>query len=276
MNVSTRHHTVPQMLLRRFADNNEKLYFFDERSQHGTVEHTNIVNTFVNNNFHTQYDIHGNKDVSTENKLASIEGEACRVFDKIEQAGVSCRNPNLCAEEKEILDKFVYFQWKRTPEFTRDAIPPDRLRPVILEEIEKLKNAGRTITPELADIALSDRNMNTIRAGYIGEDCEVSIARLSESGIRILINKCQVQKFIVGSNPILLLPVDKDLFTTILPLSPEIAIQYGFPKNCESLLLLESEKVNEINILIAAQSDAIASSSHELVKNLMCIQSGTK
>ena len=84
------HHYVPELLLKEFTDNNEKLHFCILRSSDGVVinprerviNSTSPKNLFVETQLYTQYDDHEEKDTSIENSLSSLETKATLVIKK--------------------------------------------------------------------------------------------------------------------------------------------------------------------------------------------------
>ena len=114
-----RHHYIPQMLLRRFTDEDGKLYFFYKGSP-GKVIESNPKDTFVKQHLYTQHDQHGNKDVSVEEEFSKLEAQASPIIEKIIQATRYGKLPHLTSAEKEIWDEFFCSQWIRIPKWQED------------------------------------------------------------------------------------------------------------------------------------------------------------
>lgn len=282
MNNSKRHHVVPIMLLGRFTaayahtSNHERvdrggiLYFFDRMHPFRGVKSTCPKNLFVRKKFHSQHDEKGNIDNSAESKFSNIEGKASDVFRRIILAGHSNRIPNLTEQEKINLDNFIYHQWKRTPEFIEQNIPSAKIELEYRKAIEDSKKGNFIISPELAeklaDESFVAREIENLRVKCMIEACTESSKRLANTGIMIYRNNCEFEKFIIGSNPVLIRPVDENLFTTILPLSLNIAIRYTLKKNQEGFELITTPStIRKINDHIAAQSNVIAGYSRDQI-----------
>ena len=83
MNRPKRHHFVPQMLLRRFTDENGLLHVFDKRIREKRVVSSRPTNVFLKNELYTQHGEGGIKDVSAEAMFANLENEANLIIERI-------------------------------------------------------------------------------------------------------------------------------------------------------------------------------------------------
>ena len=61
-----RHHFNPEMLQRRFTDQEGRLYFYDKRFPEKGIQRSIPKNLFVEQHLHTQFLDSGEKDVSVE------------------------------------------------------------------------------------------------------------------------------------------------------------------------------------------------------------------
>lgn len=70
MKVSRRHHYLPQMYLRGFADEAERVWVFDR--QNNAYVHQGILNTAVKKDFYTIVGPDGQKTDAVETMMANI------------------------------------------------------------------------------------------------------------------------------------------------------------------------------------------------------------
>ncbi len=67
-------------------------------------------------NLYTKHDSSGNPDMSTEKDQGVVEGDTAPVIDKIIRCSLDGNCPHLSPGEKGKLGKFIFHQYKRTPE----------------------------------------------------------------------------------------------------------------------------------------------------------------
>ena len=79
MNVPKRQHYVPQMLLRRFTDEDGFLYWCNGSK----IQKSRPKQVFFENHLYTKYNDDGEVDVSVENHLSIMEGSNSPIIEKI-------------------------------------------------------------------------------------------------------------------------------------------------------------------------------------------------
>src|SRR5665213_4202204 len=112
--LSRRHHYVPQMYLRGFADEADLVWVFDR--QNNSYLHQGVMNTAVKKDFYTITGPDGKKSDSVEQMMANtVEGPMKRIIDRLDK-----KNLNWEGEDRAILALFVALLKTRNLAFDRD------------------------------------------------------------------------------------------------------------------------------------------------------------
>jgi hypothetical protein len=127
MNISKRHHYLPQFYLRNFADKDGLLWIFDrDRSEY---RQQSIKNTAVQVDYYTLQGQNGRKHIEIEEFLACLESDTKPVIEKID------RKRRISMEEKKVLAAFVSFLKVRVPDFEKTV---NELSEKMIKEISKI------------------------------------------------------------------------------------------------------------------------------------------
>ena len=114
MKLSRRHHYLPQMYLRGFADEADLLWVFDR--QNDTYLHQGVLNTAVKKDFYTIIGPDGQKSDAVEQMLAnSVEGPMKRIIERLDKKNVKWEG-----EDRAILALFVGLLRTRNLAFDKD------------------------------------------------------------------------------------------------------------------------------------------------------------
>ena len=115
MKLSRRHHYLPQMYLRGFANNEaEQAWVFDRQNK--TYLHQGILNTAVKKDFYTVVGRDGEKTDAVERLMAnSVEDPMKRIIERLDRKNLTWEG-----EDRAILALFVALLKTRNPAFDRD------------------------------------------------------------------------------------------------------------------------------------------------------------
>lgn len=114
MKLSRRHHYLPQMYLRGFADEAEQAWVFDRQNK--TYLHQGILNTAVKKDFYTVVGRDGEKTDAVERLMAnSVEDPMKRIIERLDRKNLTWEG-----EDRAILALFVALLKTRNPAFDRD------------------------------------------------------------------------------------------------------------------------------------------------------------
>ena len=169
MDTPKRQHFVPKMLLNRFVDKKELLYFFNKRSSVRKILKSTPVNLFIEGHLYTLYDEFGDKNVLIEKLLADIERDASSIIEKIINAARASRPPKLNPSEKKIWNLFFCCQLVRVPKMIDPHLKNfDKMALEVADEFEE--KFGPLTTEERIKIDDSDkldRIKHNIRAAAV-------------------------------------------------------------------------------------------------------------
>lgn len=114
MKLSRRHHYLPQMYLRGFADEAEQVWVFDRKEN--KFLHQGILNTAVKKDFYTVVGPDGQKTDAVEQILANIvEAPMKRIIERLGRKNLTWEG-----EDRAVLALFVALLRTRNPAFDRD------------------------------------------------------------------------------------------------------------------------------------------------------------
>ena len=112
--LSRRHHYLPQMYLRGFADDADLVWVFDR--QNNTYIHQGILKTAVKKDFYTVIGPDGQKTDAVEQMLANIvEGPMKRIIERLDKKNLTWEG-----EDRAVLALFVALLRTRNPAFDKD------------------------------------------------------------------------------------------------------------------------------------------------------------
>lgn len=141
-------HYIPQMILRRFADQNGLLYCYSCVDPQRPVWVSKTANVFAENHLYTLLNDDDEADVSIEKEFSALEGRVSVIIDRIVEAALTKQIPQLRGDEREIWLQFLVLQQRRVPDVSRPVVEAkvDRLIDEIPKKIEK--DLGRRLTPD--------------------------------------------------------------------------------------------------------------------------------
>lgn len=267
INEPKHHHFIPKMLLRNFTDKNGFLYFYNKRFNGKQVRKTTPEKFGLENNLYTEYDEQGNKDNSAEKLFADLEGETAPIFKKIIIAARNGKKPELTSSEKKTLDHYIYCQWGRVPDTTDPILNRD------LKENDSRYELIRDMTPEEREQFEKELRVKSLTRG-VSEPNERILRILGDKGLAVLVLRKPKKSFVIGTNPVLRIPIDLHLADpkaeSWLPIAYDVAITPYFSHGTEKLLeSIEDLDIRGFNETILRQSSAIAGRSEKLISSLI-------
>ena len=263
MNYPKRHHFIPVMLSRHFADREGRLYFFDKRYPDKGVRRSTPKNLFVHRYLYTQHDKDGNKDSTVETALGHLEGRVSPIISRIIRSARKQKTPDLMTTEKKDWSLYSYIQWGRVPDIREriraDAVPKEWFSQMI-RDLGNEKEAKRIMQDAWVRSVLDPGSKVLPVLMKKGLGIAV-VAKPSEAG------------FVIGSNPVVKLSypgrahLSDPSVELWLPLAHDVAVT-PIPEGREELVEVDQEVTSRINKDIFGQSRVIAGSSQEQIKSL--------
>ena len=284
-NLPKRHHYVPQLLLRKFTDNDNKLHFCILGSSEGAVikPRERVVKSatpkdlFLQNELYTQHGDHEEKDVSVEYSLRELETKAAPVIKKIINSARADKLPGLTPPEKDIWDVFFLIQSFRTPDVMDPIVNkyPDWIREIIDEYEKEYGPPTEEEIKKVNDPRQIDKTKRNLRATTVTRLTSGSkvFQILQSRGLIIGIIRKPSKSFIIGSNPTAKFyrELSDPGAEWHLPIAHDITVTHhdSHPRGKESLAEITGDHtIRRINEIIYNQSSLIAGRSRKLIESL--------
>lgn len=268
-----RHHFIPQMMLRHFADDDGQLWFWRRDFERGDVRKTTSQNLFVEKDLYTRFLPDGTKDVTLELFFAGMEAHGARFIAQIADAIQNKEHPKLDAGAWEFWDLFFYYHMKRAPGVI-DAIAAhmgfnDRIR-VAADEIREIRAARGELEAESGLEDWVAKNAKVLaQAAEPGPELDAQLKRMGLAIYRIVPPD---KSFVVGDVPgaTAKFQVRRGWSrpTMFFPLTSKIAVgQLAKPRQCE-VVDVDRDQVRRMNVAATACSTTIAGPSKALIASL--------
>ena len=284
-NRPKRHHHVPQLLLREFTNNDNKLHFCILGSSEGAVikprervvKSATPKNLFLQKELYTQHGDHEEKDVSVEKSLGELETKAAPVIKKIINSARANKLPELTPDEKNIWDVFFLIQSLRTPDVIDPIVNkyPDWIQEIIDEYEKEYGPPTEEEVKKVNDPKQIDRTKRNLRATTVTRLTSGSkvFQILQSRGLIIGIIRKPNKSFIIGSNPTAKFyrELSDPGAEWHLPIAHDITVTHhdSHPREKESLAEITGDHtIRKINEAICKQSSSIAGSSRKLIASL--------
>lgn len=274
-----RHHFVPQMILRRFADSDGWLHAYNNSGARGRIFRCRPEQLFVRKEYYTEIDVHGSKDSRMEMRLSKLENDVSPILERFIEAAETSRLPRLSTTEKMIWDKFVLLQYRRVPD-----IRDEGSRKLAFDEYDRITQELKDRLPhkatEVEAFQTDEEKIRNVNNAYIRMlDLAPSEPEkvLNKRGL-ILLRAANAKKFVIGSRPVIQMNMKNgrtlhDNFSEMwLPTSSSLAIGVGTEWEPEKILDLDSHwGMRYINEAIARNSSSFASASPRLTESIASI-----
>ena len=279
MNTPKRHHQIPEMLSRNFADKDGLLHCYRKHGDRAFV--ATPRNIFVERYFHSKAGDDGAPgDASKERELGDrIERPAKPVIDKIVTRARARQLPKLSREEKDVWDLFFCVQCRRTAASRRELEESDLLQWAI-GEAERI--AGPLSREERDQVdGTPDRRRAAVREAWI-DTLTLPMGDLFEAlrgkGLLVLVLEDCTEGFIIGDEPIVpMIPEGKTLndaeAANLFPIASDVAVACSGGALDEELALPPkggdgARLLRNTNLAILEQSSTVAARSERLIQSL--------
>ena len=268
-----RHHFVPAWLLRRFAAEDGFVWWWSRDLTAGNVLKQRPEGVFCRRDLNARLLDDGSLDQSVEITLGVMDDQIENITQKLLVQGRAGKPPNLTASDKRILDKFLFVQFKRSPEWRTEEMEREVFRKLTGAE---LPTGMPTRIDSSISPSLSSQARNVLQNDYVEslllDDPEV-LNVLQEKGLLI----CRVpygQALVLGTSVVVSAGTGAGSLREnhrglAFPLSSDILLYVGNSKDVRMVRKLSAEDVNKINEQVAAHCHGIAGNSEELVRSFV-------
>lgn len=275
-----RHHYVPQMLLRRFANAEGGLYYFDKRFAYKGVSVTTPQNLFLEGHLYSHCDDHGAKSAPVERYFSDLDGLADQIVDKIAYEVRRQRLPGLTVKERVLWNLFFYYQWKRVPDVIETNASQASYEMFIGEWIAEFQRHIRPLTDEerrnFENPSVVARIKQSAKVDAIAKLPNEEIMKaLGQKGLAVAHITKPSKSFVIGSFPIVKLNHPGRTHMTDpsvemwFPIAHDVAVTPAFSRGVEEILSIKDHQVRHINMCLFKQSSAIAGRSKALIESLV-------
>lgn len=276
MNEPKRHHSVPEMLQRRFADSRGMLWYFDKERPDQGVKDTHANNLFVRNRQYTLKRRDGTRDWSLETHYSNLESYMKLLIDKIVPSILSGIYPSVTPNERALLDIYVYEQWRRVPELYDGLISDDDFSVMLHDSIAQYENKYRPLTPD-------ERERLTTPEYLKAEKQRARVLALRRQGTaREYLSKrglffartARNRSFVLSSAPVIKMhpvghPHLNDPRVEIwLPIDPNVAIVLAGDGSVNRIISVGPQIVRNYNREVAKRGTAFAGRDKALVVSI--------
>ncbi|RVG87502.1 DUF4238 domain-containing protein [Sinorhizobium meliloti] len=276
--IPKRHHFVPEMLQKRFVNEQGGLWTYDSRRADSGVRADMPGNLFLEGHLYTHVGKDGAKDVSLEQDFSRLEGLADPLISKMIDATTKNRVPLLTADERVIWDEFFLQQWRRVPDLRDELMSVDAYRRAIEEAINDFSNSIRPVSSVVRDKYLAPdkvkRGRNNLHVNTLKSQSTKIRNALAGRGLLFARVRNPRKSLILSSRPVVKVTsgavklLSDERVHAWLAISPSLAVSPGYYGAGTATIDLTDDQVRLMNLAFAEQSSQIAGKSEALVKSL--------
>lgn len=273
-----RHHTLPEMIQKRFVDDAGYLHAFDRRRSDLSVFRTHPGKLFVKKHLYRRTEADGSTDTDAEKWLSRLEDKADPVIEKIVRNARQGRPPGLTPGEFETWLLFMFMQWKRVPDLHRDVATDAEVEATFDELLAALRRRRPDKMAEIDSLDTPEnrrRMMHNTRVDVLMQGGAEPLAMLRLRGLGVARIVHPNKQFVLASRPVVkltqqgrehLLDPTCEMW---LAVAPDIIVGLGPGPGSERLVgVTDPDKVRAYNQACVGQSTVFASSSAALVRSL--------
>ena len=273
-NRPKRHHFIPQMMLRHFADNDEQLWFWRRDFVKGDVRKTSTQNLFVEKDLYTFTDANGTKDVALETFFSCLESAGAKFINQLADIVRNEETPKLDDSAWEFWGQFFYYHLKRTPgqiEFFAKQMNFDQM---IDNTYQKIKEVRSITGGDAEEQGLKDKiRKNVIVGAQRAAPSNEVLALFKTLGLAIYKVADPAKSFVVGDVPgatakFRTLNRSWSHPTLFLPLTWDIAVGPLTSGRKVEIIEVGRDQVRLMNIATTKRSCIIAGRSSALINSL--------
>lgn len=273
-------HYVPEMLQKRFVDEDGMLWAFDKRAPHRGIWRSKPKGVFKERHLYTVAGPDGSPSPLIERALGQLESAADPIITRVVEQARAGKSVNLHEDERRLLILFLYFQNKRCPEFFR-SIPIGQSMDVVVEDAIRafeakngpMPEAERTahLSPTGLQAMEQDMRMEallTISPRVVGalDARGITIAVIPRADRRFVLSSLPIARFISRRGREDLHDPESEMW---LPLAPDVALSsYGRRGDDRTVHIQDDRPIRQVNTSLARFSQVVASSSLDLVRSL--------
>jgi Protein of unknown function (DUF4238) len=274
--IPKQHHYVPKLIQRRFVGPSGQLYFV--RRDNPVIKVSNPTDLFKQNHLYSKTSADWVKDPSLELFYADLEGKAGSIISDLISHARRNIHANLSETDRQILIKFIYHMWKRTPEELDRIFPVNSDEEAIYTVDRAMRDMNRQLSDEeFIELLVPGNARRILKNGCIEmlrRDSPDVMQVMAELDIRLVVIPPDGGAFVIGSNPVLPInlrrsaPIVSSRIEVWIPLAREVALCFC-DRRQPGVVVASQPIVRKVNELIASRSSILASHSDALLCSLV-------
>jgi hypothetical protein len=277
MSNAKKQHYVPQMLCKRFARPDGRLFFHDRRRGDNIIRPTTPSNILHQRYLYSPKDGKGEKDFSLEHRYGALEAAANILFDRIEHMLDQRIGPVLDGTNRALLDLFIFEQWRRVPDIHELVLTHDGFRSRIDAALRDYEVRYGPIPEGQKEELIASLDLRDVLKEIPGRALRKStgaVLKALQEKTLVFVQTPNNSEYIIGSfNVVKTSNAPSDLHDQSvevwLPFTPRFAaVLQGQKKHAAAYVMTNAEQVHAINCAIAAKSSIIGSRNVMLIKAL--------
>lgn len=261
-------------MLRHFADDQGRLWFWRRDFAAGAARTTTTANLFVEKDLYTFIRSDGSKDVALEEFFAQLEGVGSTFINALAKIVRAGDVPELSDSAWDFWNRFFFYYLKRAPGAIAAYGEAMNFAPVLDEAVGSVRKELREAGGDADDPGLAHllkRNAHVI-AQSIGPSPEL-LAQLDTMGLIVHRIEKSNKSFIIGDVPgaearFRMADGSKSLPMLFLPLTWDIAVGLLGGGRRVEVHSVDRDQVRAMNVATAGIATTIAGRSEELVNSL--------
>lgn len=279
-NEPKKHHYVPRLLLKNFADKKECLWIFRKQALKQGVVSSNYEIPFFENHLYAIPKAGGKKDLTLEYKFAKLESAIAPVVRHLCDEARNTKLAVLSRGDRKLWDDFFSAQTRRVPDYTRGRRFQHNYDDMVEEVVDGLQaEVGQTLHPKaregVVEYLKSKDGRKTVTVGALGLPAKRIESALANSGLNVVRITRPNKSFVLGSDPIVNLSPNPIAISKSpqsenwLPIAPDIAICMTFDDPRNRFIELDDENaIRRINMAIFHKSSSVVATSDRLLGSL--------
>ncbi|MGC1188896.1 MAG: DUF4238 domain-containing protein [Candidatus Acidiferrales bacterium] len=273
-------HTVSKMLLKRFTNEDGKLFFFVKAFPEKGVLVTTPEKLFRQTHIYTARREDGTLDVSLENYYARLESLAEPIVEKIVTSARAGERPHLTPDERQIWDLFFLNQWKRVPDFHETIVVPEdietRIKRLSADFEANIRPLNSAEESNLRDPQSRERIMRNAMIHALARPSPRILTVLKKKGLVIAVIRKPNKSLAIGSFPVVKLTfpgrenLEDPSVEAWLPIAHDVAVSPApIPPQEEALCPMQDDSmIRRLNVATCNKSSTIAGKSKLLIASL--------
>lgn len=267
------------MILRNFAGQDGRLYFWRRDFERGDIRATTPENLFVEGDLYTVVGPGGAKNVALEEFFSSLEGTGAAFLRQLLDIVRSGKVPAPDAKAWEFWLHFWYYQSKRAPAYIRSVAEKvghnetlERAAADFIREHGSSRREEAALLADPAELARIGKNAMVMAQSLPPGDEVLEMMR--SRGMTIYLVSDPKKSLVVGEVPAALARIGNSSssllggLTVFMPVARDVAIGLNDRPRHVEVIRVDGDQVRRMNVATAEQSNVFAGDVRALLASL--------